>query len=104
MSWCEVRSWSTAVASQRRGPGVRFDSHIYSGYDIPPNYDSLLGKLIVKGRDRNEAILVMRRALDEMVIEGVKTTIPLHKRIFSHSNFISGDIDTGFIENYLLGG
>jgi len=86
------------------GPGVRFDSHIYSGYDIPPNYDSLLGKLIVKGRDRNEAILVMRRALDEMVIEGVKTTISLHKRIFSHSNFISGDIDTGFIESYLLGG
>ena len=86
------------------GPGVRFDSHIYAGYDIPPNYDSLLGKLIVRGRDRNEAILVMRRALDEIVIEGVKTTISLHKRIFSHSNFISGDIDTGFIENYLLGG
>ncbi len=84
------------------GPGVRFDSHIYSGYDIPPNYDSLLGKLIVRGRDRNEAILVMRRALDEIVIEGVKTTIPLHKKIFSHSNFISGDIDTGFIESYLL--
>jgi acetyl-CoA carboxylase, biotin carboxylase subunit len=82
------------------GIGVRVDSHAYSGYEVPPNYDSMIGKLIVHGRNRNGAILTMRRALDEFVIEGVKTTIPFYREIFAHSNFIAGDYDTSFIDTY----
>ena len=84
------------------GPGVRWDSHIQVGYSIPPNYDSLVGKLIVHGTDRAEALAKMRRALDELVIEGVQTTIPLHKRIFQHPDFISGRVDTTWVERVLM--
>ncbi len=80
------------------GPGIRVDSAIYHGYEIPPNYDSLLAKLIAKGRTRDEAIARMKRALDEFIIEGVKTTIPLFRRILEHPDFVKGDIDTKFLE------
>ncbi len=84
------------------GPGVRWDSHIKVGYTIPPNYDSMVGKLLVFAKDRPAAIARMRRALGEFVIEGIKTTIPLHQRIMQDANFIKGDVDTGYIENVLL--
>jgi len=81
------------------GPGVRVDSHAYAGYRIPPNYDSLIAKIIVHRATREEARLCMRRALEEFVIEGVKTTIPLYLEVFGHSAFVSGRVDTTFIEN-----
>ena len=82
------------------GGGVRLDSHVYSGYEVPADYDSMVAKLIVHRANRREAISTMRRALDEYVFEGVKTTIPLHRKIFSHPDFLFGDVDTGFIEHY----
>jgi len=84
------------------GPGVRWDSHIEAGYTVPSNYDSLLGKLIVHGPTRPEALATMRRALDELGIEGVKTTIPLHRKIFRHADFIAGRVDTTWVEQVLL--
>jgi acetyl-CoA carboxylase, biotin carboxylase subunit len=84
------------------GPGVRWDSHIQVGYSVPPYYDSLLGKLIVHAPTRAEALATMRRALDELVIEGVQTTIPLHKRIMRDPDFISGRVDTTWVERVLL--
>ncbi|MEM7166045.1 MAG: acetyl-CoA carboxylase biotin carboxylase subunit [Planctomycetota bacterium] len=84
------------------GRGVRMDSHAYGGYVIPAHYDSLIGKLIVHGESRDEAITLMRRALDEFVIEGVKTTIPLAREIFRHFHFIKGNLNTSFIEEYFL--
>ena len=84
------------------GPGVRWDSHIQSGYVVPPYYDSLLGKLIVHAPSRAEAIATMRRALDELVIEGVQTTIPLHRRIVRDADFIAGRVDTTWVERVLL--
>lgn len=80
------------------GTGVRVDSAAYSDAVIPPYYDSLVAKLIVKGRDRGEAISRMRRALEMFVIEGIKTSIPLHHRILSDADFIAGNLDTHFIE------
>jgi len=80
------------------GPGIRFDSHAHQGYTISPYYDSLIGKLIVHRPTRAESLACMRRALDEFVVEGVKTTIPLAKKIFNHSAFIEGQVDTTFIE------
>jgi len=80
------------------GFGVRIDSHIYPGYQVPPHYDSLLGKLIVWGNDRQEAIARALRALDEFVIDGVKTTIPFHQWVLDHPKFKSGDVSTHFIE------
>ncbi|NUQ80549.1 MAG: acetyl-CoA carboxylase biotin carboxylase subunit [Bacteroidetes bacterium] len=82
------------------GPGVRVDSHAYNGYMIPPNYDSMIGKLIVHADTREEAIERMYRALDEFVIEGVKTTIPFHKKVMKSKLFRSGHFDTKFIERY----
>ncbi|MCP4253346.1 MAG: acetyl-CoA carboxylase biotin carboxylase subunit [Candidatus Scalindua sp.] len=83
------------------GKGVRVDSHIYSGYEVPPYYDSLLGKLIVHQKGREEAIACMKRALSEYRIEGVKTTIPLHLKIISDSRFATGEVDTHFVENLI---
>jgi acetyl-CoA carboxylase biotin carboxylase subunit len=83
------------------GTGVRVDSAAYSGAVIPPYYDSLVAKLIVKGRDRSEAIGRMRRALEMFVIEGIKTSIPLQRRIMAHSDFVAGNFDTHFIEKML---
>ncbi len=83
---------------QPGGPGVRIDSHLYSGYTIPPNYDSLLAKLITTGENRDEAIARMLRALDEFVIEGVKTTIPYHIKLLRNSDFREGQFSTDFVE------
>ena len=82
------------------GPGVRVDSHCYSGYSVPPHYDSMIAKLLVHRPTRREAIATMLRALDEFVIVGIKTTIPIHRRILTHSDFIAGEHDTGFVERY----
>jgi len=84
------------------GPGVRIDSHAYAGYRIPPNYDSMIGKLIVHRPTRAEAIATMRRALTEFHIAPIKTTIPLLLQIMDNQNFQSGDVDTGFIERVML--
>jgi acetyl-CoA carboxylase biotin carboxylase subunit len=83
------------------GPGIRVDSHAFAGYTIPPNYDSLVAKLIAYGRNREEAISRMRRALDEMVIEGIATTIPVHKKIMAHPEFIAGHATTSFIAEFI---
>ena len=84
------------------GRGVRFDSHVHAGYRVPPFYDSLIGKLIVHRPTRAEAIRCMKRALEEFQIDGIKTTIPLLRRIFNHTAFVEGQVDTGFIERELL--
>lgn len=84
------------------GMGVRLDSHVYSGYTVPSNYDSLLGKLIVHRDTREEAILTMRRALEEFKIEGIDTTIPFYSEVLQHFHFVKGNLDTGFIEEYLI--
>ncbi len=84
------------------GPGVRWDSHIEAGYTIPSNYDSMVGKLLVFAPDRMQAITRMKRALQEMRIEGIKTTVPLHLRIMSDKRFIDGTVHTSYIEKELL--
>ena len=83
------------------GTGVRVDSAAYADAVIPPYYDSMIAKLIVKGRDRSEAIGRMKRALEMFVIEGIKTSIPLHRRILNHPDFAAGRLDTNFIERFL---
>ncbi|MEM1044285.1 MAG: acetyl-CoA carboxylase biotin carboxylase subunit [Bacteroidota bacterium] len=85
-----------------KGRGVRVDTHIYAGYRIPPNYDSLVAKLIVRGKDREHTIRKMRRALDEFVIEGVKTTIPFHRQLMDDERFQNGQFDTGFLSSFEL--
>jgi acetyl-CoA carboxylase biotin carboxylase subunit len=80
------------------GPGVRLDTHVVQGYRVPATYDSLLAKLLVHQPTRAQALACMRRALSEFIVEGVKTTIPLHREIFNHSAFIEGHVDTTFIE------
>jgi acetyl-CoA carboxylase, biotin carboxylase subunit len=80
------------------GPGVRLDTHVYAGYTVPPYYDSLLAKLIVQGRDREEALRRMQMALESFIIEGVTTTIPFLARVMTNERFRSGDVDTKFLE------
>jgi len=80
------------------GPGVRVDTHCYAGYSISPYYDSLIAKVIVHGVDRQEAIARARRAMEEFVIEGIKTTIPFHQRVFMSPDFVKGRVNTGFLE------
>jgi acetyl-CoA carboxylase biotin carboxylase subunit len=80
------------------GPGVRLDTHVVPGYRVPPNYDSMVAKLLVHQPTRTDAIAVMRRALDEFVIDGIKTTIPLHQDIMRHPTFIAGRVDTSFLD------
>ncbi len=82
------------------GNGVRMDSHIYAGYEIPPHYDSLIGKLIVHADDRPTAINRMQRALEEIILEGPKTTIPFHQAIMRDETFQHGDFNTGFIDTF----
>lgn len=84
------------------GHGVRVDTHVYAGYLIPPYYDSMIAKLIVRARTRDLAIRKMLRALDEFVIEGVKTTIPFHQQLLRNKKFQAGDIDTGFLDTFEL--
>jgi acetyl-CoA carboxylase biotin carboxylase subunit len=81
------------------GHGVRTDTAVYSGWKVPSHYDSLIAKVVVHGRDRNEAIVKMRRALKEFIIEGIKTTIPFYLKILDDTDFISGNFNTHFIEN-----
>ena len=83
------------------GLGVRVDSGLYSGYRVPSYYDSLVAKLIVHGQTRNECLMRLRRALDEFVIEGVHTTIPLHQRLIGENDFIDGDYDIHWLERYV---
>ncbi|WP_440879975.1 acetyl-CoA carboxylase biotin carboxylase subunit [Tenacibaculum sp. C7A-26P2] len=82
------------------GHGVRIDTHVYSGYMIPPNYDSMIAKLIVTAQTREEAINKMKRALDEYVIEGVKTTIPFHRQLMDHPDYVAGNYTTKFMEDF----
>ncbi len=86
------------------GFGVRFDSHAHSGYIVPPFYDSMIGKLIVHQATRAEAIACMQRALAELRVEGIKTTVPLHQEILGHSAFVEGRIDTTFVERTFTAG
>jgi len=83
------------------GLGVRVDSGLYAGYRVPPHYDSLVAKLIVHGQTRNECLMRLRRALEEFVVEGVNTTIPLHRRLIGESDFINGDYDIHWLERYV---
>jgi acetyl-CoA carboxylase biotin carboxylase subunit len=84
------------------GHGVRLDTHVYSGYTIPPNYDSMIAKLITTAQTREEAISKMRRALDEFVIEGIKTTIPFHRQLMDDPRYIAGDYTTAFMDTFQM--
>jgi acetyl-CoA carboxylase biotin carboxylase subunit len=88
---------------QPGGPGIRVDTAIYQSYRIPPHYDSLIAKIITHGCDRGQALARMRVALDEFIIEGVATTIPLHRRLIEEPRFVAGDIHTRFVEEWLEG-
>ena len=85
------------------GPGVRVDTAAYRDYVVPPHYDSLIAKLIVRGKDRAETLARARRALEQFVVEGVKTSIPLHRQIVANEKFIAGDFSTKFMETFLRG-
>jgi len=84
------------------GHGVRLDTHVYSGYTIPPNYDSMIAKLITTAQTREEAINKMKRALDEFVIEGIKTTIPFHRQLMDHPDYLAGNYTTKFMEGFKM--
>lgn len=86
---------------QPGGPGIRFDSHLYNGYTVPPHYDSMIGKLISYGATRKDALAKMRNALDEIVIEGIKTNIELHRRILNDKGFIQGGTNIHYLEKML---
>jgi acetyl-CoA carboxylase biotin carboxylase subunit len=84
------------------GHGVRLDTHVYSGYTIPPNYDSMIAKLITTAQTRQEAINKMKRALDEFVIEGIKTTIPFHRQLMDDPRYVAGDYTTAFMDDWKM--
>jgi acetyl-CoA carboxylase biotin carboxylase subunit len=84
------------------GHGVRLDTHVYAGYSIPPNYDSMIAKLITTARTRQEAIYKMKRALDEFVIEGIKTTIPFHRQLMDHPDYVAGNYTTAFMNDFKM--
>ncbi|MBK9255560.1 MAG: acetyl-CoA carboxylase biotin carboxylase subunit [Saprospiraceae bacterium] len=83
-----------------KGHGVRVDTHVYAGYTVPPYYDSMIAKLICKAQTREECIKKMQRALDEFIIEGIKTTVPFHKALLNNEDFKSGNFNTGFLNNF----
>ncbi len=83
-----------------KGHGVRVDTHVYAGYTVPPYYDSMIAKLICKAQTREECITKMQRALDEFIIEGIKTTIPFHQQLMKHEDFRSGNFHTGFMNTF----
>ncbi|HET9326531.1 MAG TPA: acetyl-CoA carboxylase biotin carboxylase subunit [Candidatus Eisenbacteria bacterium] len=85
------------------GPGLRIDSHVYAGYTVPPHYDSMIGKLIAYGKDRAEAMRRMQIGLEEMIVEGIQTTIPFHLKALRDPRFQAGDLDTHFVEALLKG-
>ena len=82
------------------GHGVRLDTHVYAGYSIPPNYDSMIAKLITTAQTREEAINKMKRALDEFIVEGIKTTIPFHRQLMDHPDYVAGNYTTKFMEDF----
>ena len=82
------------------GHGIRLDTHVYAGYVIPPYYDSMISKLITVAQTRDEAILKMKRALEEYIIEGVKTTIPFHQQLLQDEKFLAGDFTTKFMDDF----
>ncbi len=84
------------------GHGIRLDTHVYAGYTIPPNYDSMIAKLITTAQTREEAINKMKRALDEFVIEGIKTTIPFHRQLMEHPDYLAGNYTTKFMEDFVM--
>ena len=84
------------------GHGVRLDTHVYAGYTIPPNYDSMIAKLITTAQTRQEAINKMKRALDEFHIEGIKTTIPFHRQLMDHPDYVSGNYTTAFMDTWVM--
>ena len=84
------------------GPGVRVDTAAYTGLVVSPYYDSMVAKLIAHGESRDDAITIMKRALDEFVIEGIKTTIPFHKKVFNHPDFVKGTFNTDFVEKMII--
>jgi len=83
-----------------KGHGVRVDTHAYAGYTVPPFYDSMIAKLICKARTREECIAKMERALDEFVVEGIKTTIPFHQKLMKNEDFRKGNFNTGFLAGW----
>jgi acetyl-CoA carboxylase biotin carboxylase subunit len=85
-----------------KGYATRVDTHVYAGYTVPPYYDSMLAKIICKGHTREEAITRMKRALDEFIIEGIKTTVPFHKQLLNDEKFLSGNFHTGFLDTFIL--
>ncbi len=85
-----------------KGHGVRCETHVYAGYRVPPYYDSMIAKLIVRGKDRPHAIRKMRRCLDEFVVEGIKTTVPFHRQLMDDARFQAGDFDTTFLSTFEL--
>ncbi|MFT3752563.1 MAG: hypothetical protein QM800_06695 [Paludibacter sp.] len=94
--------WPGEAVSPARRPGhPRRQSHLYSGYTVPPYYDSMIGKMIAFGETRDTAIARMKQALSEMVIEGIKTNIPLHQEIFNHNAFKAGGLDIHYLERRL---
>ena len=86
-----------------KGHGVRVDTHVYAGYTVPPYYDSLIAKLICKANTREECITKMQRALDEFIAEGIKTTVPFHRKLMRDENFRSGNFNTGFLNDFDMG-
>ena len=84
------------------GPGVRVDSHIYTNYFVPPNYDSMIGKIIVHGDTREQALARMRTALGETVVEGINTNIPLHRELMVDAKFMSGGTNIHYLEEWLV--
>jgi len=85
-----------------KGHGVRVDTHAYAGYSVPPYYDSMIAKLICKAETREECIKKMQRALDEFIIEGIKTTVPFHQQLMKDERFKSGNVTTKFLEDFEL--
>jgi acetyl-CoA carboxylase biotin carboxylase subunit len=83
------------------GPGIRVDSHVYQGYSVPPNYDSMVGKVIAYGATRDQAIARMRIALSEMVVEGILTNLPLHRDLLNDTRFIRGGVSIHYLEQKL---
>ena len=83
------------------GNGVRVDSHLYSGYTVPPHYDSLIGKIITYGATRDEAMARMRNALDEIVVDGIKTNVPLHRMLVRDKGFCKGGVNIHYLEKKL---
>jgi acetyl-CoA carboxylase biotin carboxylase subunit len=83
------------------GPGIRVDSHVYQGYTVPPNYDSMVGKVIAYGASREQAMSRMRIALSEMVVEGILTNIPLHRELLNDARFMKGGVSIHYLEQKL---